>query len=435
MRSPIGPGLSDCWCSVSHAIQFAEKIGTKWQLCSTGDTLRKLREILPLLQGHERIEIVEGEAKPLRGQVWEGPRVSTMIKWTGQGSKIVTYQFDAVTKPGRKNFTAEDEAKLLQALKDLGLEPIQLGAHLSLSEAVSLMSMAAMHVGIDSGFAHVGLSVGLPVIVAQNRFHRVGHYYWKTEAIIVTGWKEMIDKVAELRGLVPLNGEIPELLPEYETAVVGGLTFKCRSNDPWIIRHGFLYPLPPDKMLKTVVDIGAHVGGFSARILNLFPDVSLYSVEPTEESYTLLSANAAGSNLTRAAIGDPSIGGFKTADVSMKNTGGVSYWETGIDIPIIDPLTYLQDIIDKHGNIDVLKCDCEGGEWSLFERAGHLFDKIDYALFEIHINCLGIYFKENGPDLSTSEKMVRYVESKTGMKCSVFTSNLRAMTYEVILTK
>jgi FkbM family methyltransferase len=429
MRSPIGPGLGECWCSVGHAIQYAERIGERWSLCSIGSTLGRLRGILPLFEGSEKIDIVEGRAKPLKGQVWSGPRTRTKVKWTGSDSIMVTYQFNA---------SLQDETKLLAAMYKIGLMPMSVDPKANLAETISLMARSAMHLCVDSDLAHVGLSVGLPVIVAQDkfRFSRTGSCYEGTDAFLTNGWRGMFKKVCDLIGVNMPDCDIPELLPEYETSVVKGVTFKHRGRDGWILHHGFNYPLPKCE-LKTVVDIGAHVGSFSARILHLFPSANLYSVEPTPESFYLLSLNAPKANLTMAAIGDPSMGGFKESTISDRNTGGACYSESGSDIKVIDPLEYLQSIIDKHGKIDVLKCDCEGGEWSLFERAGHLFWHIDYAIFEIHIYNMGVYFRTSqAPDLTNPSKMIKYVEDKTGMKCSILTNSRgRNSLYEVALTK
>jgi hypothetical protein len=212
LRAAHEGALGGCWASVCHAVWYAKQIGRPFPLATKIDWRggrdygSKMREIIPLIQdATELVPVVEGYGSRLKRQIWHTPRMPTIIQWDGGSSQTVTYQFDGQSRGHLKNFSADEEARILQAIRDLGLTPVRVGGHEiapplkdSLKDCVQAMARARFHLNVDSGFAHVGLSVRVPVVVCKNRNVRTPRFYSGTSAIFTENCDQTIAKMREL---------------------------------------------------------------------------------------------------------------------------------------------------------------------------------------------------------------------------------------------
>lgn len=127
--------------------------------------------------------------------------------------------------------------------------------------------------------------------------------------------------------------------------------------------------------VHTCIDVGGHMGSFSALVRALWPEARITSYEASPENHDLIEANAKlhGFDVVKAAlVGEMPPGGtvnFCTASVlpGNHNTGGgtVAYDPTSyIEIPV--RALPAEDIFKrfKRGRkvIDLMKFDCEGSE-------------------------------------------------------------------------
>jgi FkbM family methyltransferase len=139
--------------------------------------------------------------------------------------------------------------------------------------------------------------------------------------------------------------------------------------------------------LRTVLDIGAHIGTFTRKVKRYWPEATVIAAEPDPDSAALLRRNTAGlpgiSIYAGAVLGRPNVhqvllrqGGRVNTD---RNAGGSRVAEVveplAEDFPAAPPTTLVeaQDVIrllDLHGNpeIDLLKLDCEGADGEILER-------------------------------------------------------------------
>ena len=166
-----------------------------------------------------------------------------------------------------------------------------------------------------------------------------------------------------------------------------GIKWEVRENtsDGNIIFEVFnipMYDLSKFKNVKTCLDIGAHIGSFTVKVKQQFPDCAVWAFEPVEENYLLLVANV--KDLTgitachNTVSGDRLPGALVLKDA--KNTGS-NIFEYGTGIPS-NINTHIKEIQDTLGYIDLLKIDCEGGENSIFENID--FSKIGGIIAELH---------------------------------------------------
>ncbi len=99
-----------------------------------------------------------------------------------------------------------------------------------------------------------------------------------------------------------------------------------------------------------VLDIGANVGGFSLFVSKIVKHV--YAIEPMLPS--IIEKNIAINNISNVTVFDHALG------IGMLNIP----WEGEKNRYIIGKS--LSELISLcSGHIDFLKCDCEGGEWSI----------------------------------------------------------------------
>lgn len=147
--------------------------------------------------------------------------------------------------------------------------------------------------------------------------------------------------------------------------------------------------------VKTIVDIGGHIGSFSRRAKNMFPAAMLYSFEPFEENYEMLQRNT--KDLGGVCIENCAIGGsryaseFKIcANHGTNNSGGTQIvWSDNKEDGSI-PQISLSEVFDKYNldTIDILKLDCEGSEYDIIPEAykSGLLDKVRYMALEYHVS-------------------------------------------------
>jgi FkbM family methyltransferase len=175
-----------------------------------------------------------------------------------------------------------------------------------------------------------------------------------------------------------------------------GLRILIRNNrwDARIIRETFL-ERPYIKFVRLrsdpiIVDIGAYIGDFSlyaAKYLN----ARVIAYEPTPENFALLEENIELNDLqdqinaVNLAVG-PSGELVLNITKDEQEIHVSAYWYGNGEQRTVRSIS-LEDLFKSHGLqcIDLLKVDCEGGEYDIFaDTPGHLFSRIPNIVFEWH---------------------------------------------------
>ena len=165
----------------------------------------------------------------------------------------------------------------------------------------------------------------------------------------------------------------------FELRLRNGLKFRVRTlMDVWIIKetcldrdyevHGL--PVQPG---WTVIDVGAGLGDFTLFAARKARGGRVYAFEPFPESYALLRDNI---RLNGIANVDP-------FPVAVNATGEPLYLQTQTGVAVRHATRAeggegaqtvkgmaLADILAKTGRCDVLKMDCEGGEYDILLGSG-----------------------------------------------------------------
>jgi len=191
-----------------------------------------------------------------------------------------------------------------------------------------------------------------------------------------------------------------------EHTLDSGLTVKVASKGEWWIYNDIFvngeYDVPIQTALGTssgqpfvVLDLGANVGYFAYRVLDLIrrqhldhvlPDITM--VEGSPETFTKLESRIRSQRTSPASIRMVhGLVGQRTGSALIRESAvhvksGIVDVPAGggVDVAFIDVSSLMQD----KTAIDLLKCDIEGAELMFIENYGDLLRKVRHAVFELH---------------------------------------------------
>jgi len=145
---------------------------------------------------------------------------------------------------------------------------------------------------------------------------------------------------------------------------------------------------------KQIVDVGANVGLFSLVARQRFPSATIHAYEPNAALETHLSANLKDLKVKvylEAVSRQEGSASLVAGDGSMFSTT-----RPGGPIPSVS----LETVVERcGGRIDLLKLDCEGAEWELFESPA--LDGVSAITMEFHL------WARRGSTIADIEKLLR----------------------------
>jgi FkbM family methyltransferase len=143
--------------------------------------------------------------------------------------------------------------------------------------------------------------------------------------------------------------------------------------------------------VRTVLDVGAHVGSFTVMCHQYWPEAKIIAVEPHPESFALLDRNTAhipadqllkinaaitdqpGKCLLASAVSHSRVGEYV---VELWNDLDPRYGDFGVSVPAMTTDDLWEKLAEFGlAEIELLKLDCEGAEYTILEtlsRNGHL---------------------------------------------------------------
>jgi FkbM family methyltransferase len=177
-----------------------------------------------------------------------------------------------------------------------------------------------------------------------------------------------------------------------------GLNLTIRQNvwDARIVREIFFdrpyvrrFTPPPG---STIVDIGGYIGDFSLYAAKYLRAGRVIVYEPTVENFAILKQNIANNGYEdRIVAVHKAVGGSNKVLLNVQIQEGEevhasAYWYQGAEQRAISSVT-LSELFDEHrlDSIDLLKIDCEGGEYDILAAVpDQLFERIRALVVEYH---------------------------------------------------
>jgi FkbM family methyltransferase len=140
-------------------------------------------------------------------------------------------------------------------------------------------------------------------------------------------------------------------------------------------------PLDPRIQIKTVVDIGAHVGAAAMWFHRLWPEAEIYCYEPAEDSVQLLRKNAPFAHVRQCALSD--YDGKAVLYKGPEATAARSLYGHERLCEIEVDAAY-ETFKHGHPKPDVVKLDTEGCEVQIIEDAWYFINSAKVVYVEYH---------------------------------------------------
>jgi FkbM family methyltransferase len=138
-----------------------------------------------------------------------------------------------------------------------------------------------------------------------------------------------------------------------------------------------------------IVDIGAHIGAFSVYAAKRASGGRVYSYEPNEENYRILTKNITLNGLKNVSLFNKAVAGKTgTSQLFIRKTNSMhSIYGSPTSEKIEVPTLTLNDIMSENmlHKVDFLKIDAEGAEYDILLNTPYeILTRIDKIVLEYH---------------------------------------------------
>jgi FkbM family methyltransferase len=133
--------------------------------------------------------------------------------------------------------------------------------------------------------------------------------------------------------------------------------------------------------VNTVLDVGANIGLFSISASFYFPGAIIHSYEPNSilKAYLAHNCDSVGASYFLEAVGlENGLVNLREGENSLHST--TSHGTSGT----VACVAFREAIQRLGGSVDLVKLDCEGAEWQIFEDT-EAWSNVQYLTMEYHL--------------------------------------------------
>lgn len=360
------------------------------------------------------------------------------------GSKMLTRYFIEAGCIGQDGFVQKFDTELPVPETDIVWKTHNLGTQPGTVEIKSVISRA-----IKAGYEPVVLLLQRdPHALAQGQVQRGFHtdfnealslaYNWYVDAFAFLKKQKIIWRLISYDSIVCYKQDyLKEVLAEFQLThpasfyindqnekyfsrskqmrllpvVKSGIPFHVREGTVDVnvldeVITGDCYKLNQITLRKdpNIVDVGAHIGGFTKLCAWKWPHGRIYSFEANKRNWELLESNVSDIR-EKVAVFKGALVGYEPVNKRLvinsleadRVTGGWGIifadeaYTPGLGEAFeeIERFYFIKDLFPAFDKVDILKLDCEGSEWSIIEAmTDEELDKVDYLVAEIHCGAL-----------------------------------------------
>lgn len=131
--------------------------------------------------------------------------------------------------------------------------------------------------------------------------------------------------------------------------------------------------------IRSVVDIGTHIGAFIVHIKQQFPNASVIGIEPEPENYSLAMRNTYG--LSSVIIHHAFCGSYPFGELVYHPERPCNYRVKPASAGVSG--MSLGKLMEPFAQVDLLKMDCEGGEYDILPAVQD-WSKVRVLIGEYH---------------------------------------------------
>lgn len=214
--------------------------------------------------------------------------------------------------------------------------------------------------------------------------------------------KSVLKSIIQIQNPIPFILDIFDLMnKDYLLVFKNGMRFFVRHGSKGIVSDSEIidevvindqFKINDDSVeYQNVVDIGGQIGTFAIDFAYKHPNSKIVVYEPNISNYIQLkkniSINKLDQNIRASNLAVTNKKGVTELFTNSVNVGGHSIFRISNSLPSIVNTIGLEDILkmNKFKNIDLLKIDCEGGEYKLLLNASKMtLQKVSTIIFELH---------------------------------------------------
>lgn len=131
--------------------------------------------------------------------------------------------------------------------------------------------------------------------------------------------------------------------------------------------------------IRTVIDVGTHIGAFIVHIKSLFPDASVIGIEPAEENHSFALYNTR--HLENVTVHNAFCGSYPFGELVYHPERPCNYQVKPASAGVSG--MSLEKLMEPFAQVDLLKMDCEGGEYDILPHVQD-WSKVRVLIGEYH---------------------------------------------------
>ena len=198
-----------------------------------------------------------------------------------------------------------------------------------------------------------------------------------------------------------------------------GPVLETEARNSWpvieVFQGDYEFPIAWDQ-IRSVVDVGAHVGAFSCWVTCRAPSSRVVAFEPEPRNFSDLEANVSRNNLgervslvNAAASSEDGVVELRVRGDDRQLSSLVASSGDAIPVRAVDLNQYVRTNLD--GPIDLVKMDVEGAEWGILASIrDDTWARISRLVLEVHI--FGSHTLQEMEDLLASNRFETRLTSR-----------------------